>query len=249
MKTVEQTLLERRSIRRYTRDNISPEDMDFIYEAIRNTPTSYNGEQFSVIDIDNQELKVQLYELTGQKQIKTCNHFLVFCADYHKIEVLAEAKGLSAGDFVHTADGYTVGVIDASLALMSALVAAESRGLATCPIGYIRTAAPGKVSELLGLPAGVAVISGLAIGIPSEKPDMKPKEARALLIHRNRYRVDGLVDDMAAFDEEISEYNRSRSGTKTTNDWVGHIIGYYKEGAEWNILEAMRKRGFLTADK
>ena len=53
MKTVKETLLERRSIRRYERDAIPAETMEFIYEAIRNTSTSYNGQQFSVIDIDN----------------------------------------------------------------------------------------------------------------------------------------------------------------------------------------------------
>ena len=57
MKTVKETLLERRSIRRYERDAIPAETMEFIYEAIRNTSTSYNGQQFSVIDIDNQDIK------------------------------------------------------------------------------------------------------------------------------------------------------------------------------------------------
>ena len=57
MKDVKQTLLDRVSIRRYEREPIPREDMDFIFEAIRNTPTSYNGQQFSVIDIDDQNLK------------------------------------------------------------------------------------------------------------------------------------------------------------------------------------------------
>lgn len=78
MKDIKSTLLERRSIRRYEREDIPAESMDFIYEAIRNTPTSYNGQQFSVIDVDDQAIKEKIYELTGQKQIKTCRHFLLF---------------------------------------------------------------------------------------------------------------------------------------------------------------------------
>ena len=46
MKDVKDTLLERRSVRRYEREAISDEQMNLIYEAIRNTPTSYNGQQF-----------------------------------------------------------------------------------------------------------------------------------------------------------------------------------------------------------
>ena len=137
-KSVEQTLLERRSIRRYEYDPIPEGDMDFIYAAIRNTPTSYNGQQFSVIDICDQDIKQKLYEITNQKQIKTCSHFLVFVADYHKMETAWKVKGVEPSVFPATADGYTVGVIDASLALMSALVAAESRGIAGDIIRYDR---------------------------------------------------------------------------------------------------------------
>ena len=57
MKSVKESLLERRSIRRYERQPIEPEKLDFIYEAIRNAPTSYNGQQFSVIAVTDQALK------------------------------------------------------------------------------------------------------------------------------------------------------------------------------------------------
>ncbi|MDE5749251.1 MAG: nitroreductase family protein, partial [Duncaniella sp.] len=71
MKSVQETLLERRSIRRFEREQVTDGQMDLIYEAIRNTPTSYNGQQFSVIDVTDPDLKLKLYDLIGQKQIKT----------------------------------------------------------------------------------------------------------------------------------------------------------------------------------
>ena len=134
MKSVKDTLLERRSTRRYERQHISQSNLNLIYAAIRNTPTSYNGQQFSVIDVVDQDLKIKLYELTGQKQIKTCNHFMLFCADYNKITTIAQAKEIDMPLFPHTIDGVMVGIIDASLAMMSAVVAAESCGLGTCCI-------------------------------------------------------------------------------------------------------------------
>ena len=93
MKDVKTSLLERTSVRRYEREPIPQETMDMIYKAVENTPTSYNGQQFSVIDISDQELKEKLYELTNQKQLKTCNRLLIFCSDYNKITRLAEKKG------------------------------------------------------------------------------------------------------------------------------------------------------------
>ena len=244
MKDVKTTLLDRRSIRRYERDAISEDIMHFIHEAIRNTPTSYNGQQFSVIDIDDQPTKEKLYELTGQKQIKTCNHFLLFCADYNKISGIAEAKGIDMPNFAHTADGVIVGVVDAALAMMSALTAAESAGLGTCPIGYARTAAPEAIARLMKLPQGVFVVCGLAIGVPRELPDIKPKQPVDLVIHHNMYRQDNMVPELMAYDSEIKEYNATRSGSKSDNDWAEHIVSYYREAMGYNTLDALRRRGF-----
>lgn len=110
MKDVKDTLLERRSIRRYEREAVTPEQMQFIFDAIRNTPTSYNGQQYSVIDISSQELKLKLEAITGQKQIKTCSRFLLFCADYHKITLIGREKGIEIPPFAATMDGAVVGL-------------------------------------------------------------------------------------------------------------------------------------------
>lgn len=244
MKSVKDTLLERRSTRRYEHQNISQSNLNLIYAAIRNTPTSYNGQQFSVIDVFDQELKIKLYELTGQKQIKTCNHFLLFCADYNKISTIAKIKNIELPPFAHTADGIIVGIIDASLAMMSAIVAAESCGLGTCCIGYARTAAPTKIAQLLNLPNGVFVVCGLAIGIPRETNDLKPKQSKALIIHQNHYRADDMSNELLDYDSKIHQYNTSRNGTTTNNDWAKHIIEYYNEAMNYNMLDALRQQGF-----
>lgn len=244
MKDVKSTLLDRRSIRRYEREPITDEQMDFIYNAIRNTPTSYNGQQYSVIDITDQQLKERLYELTNQKQIKTCSHFLLFCADYYKITRGAHLKEIKMPSFTETTDGILVGTIDAALAMMSAVVAAESLGLGTCCIGYARTAAPKEFAEMLQLPKGVMVVCGLALGVPRELPDLKPKQPKSLVIHSDHYRTENIDRDLLDYDGVIQAYNTTRSGTTSTNDWIGHIIGYYREAMGYEMLEALRRQGF-----
>lgn len=245
MKSVNDTLLQRRSVRRYEREAITPETMEFIYQAIRNTPTSYNGQQFSVIDIDDQALKEEIYALTNQKQIKTCNHFMVFCADYHKITLLADKKGVEMPDFPKTADGVIVGVVDAALAMMSAITAAEACGLGVCPIGYARTAAPEAIAKLLKLPKGVTVVCGLAIGVPREQPDLKPKQPVGTVIMHNTYEDDAtILPGLEVYDSEIIHYNATRAGSKSDNDWCAHIIGYYKEAMKYRMLAALRNQGF-----
>lgn len=238
-------MMERRSIRRYEREPVTQEQMDFIFEAIINTPTSYNGQQFSVIDIDDQELKLKLYELTGQKQIKTCSRFLAFCADFHKITLMSGVKDVAMPPFTSTADGLIVGTVDAALAMMSAVTAAGALGLGTCCIGYARTAAPAEISSLLRLPQGVYLVCGLAIGVPREMPDLKPKQPREAMVHNNKYSDDlPLVNALEKYDAEVTAYNAVRTGSKTTNDWATHIISYYVEAMNYNMLDALRARGF-----
>ena len=83
-----------------------------------------------------------------------------------------------------------------------------------------------------------------AIGVPREMPDLKPKQPRELMIFHNAYRRDNMVPDLLKYDKEISEYNATRTGTKTDNDWAGHIIGYYREAMAYKTLDALRRRGF-----
>ncbi len=244
-KSVKDTLLERRSIRRFEREAITDEQINFIYDAIRNTPTSYNGQQFSVIDVTDQALKEQLAEVIGQKQIKTCNHFMAFCADYNKIFTFARARGLDFVDYDRTVDGLIVGTVDAALAMMSAVAAADSLNLGCCCIGYARTANPEEVSRLLGLPKDVYLVCGLSIGVPREMPDLKPKQPASLVIHHNKYRSDDLLPDLEKYDAEIRHYNQTREGAKTDNDWLTHILGYYAEGMRYNLGSFLASRGYL----
>lgn len=246
MKSVKESLLGRRSIRRYEREAIPAESMEFIYKAIENTPTSYNGQQFSVIDIDDQSLKEELYAMTNSKQLKTCNRLLIFCSDYNKITQLANRKGFEVPEFTNTMDGVFIGVIDASLAMMSAVVAAESLGLGSNCVGYLRTVDPARLAELLQLPKGVFVVCGLALGVPREDPDLKPKQGDSLMFHKNHYRqdIEKMVDELEEYDNVVKEYNRTRSGDTTTNDWCDHILDYYRHAMSYRILDYLKSQGY-----
>ena len=137
MKVIEDVLLKRTSVRRYEREKIEPEKLDLIYRAIASTPTSYNGQQYSVIAVEDQEKKELLYEIIGQKQIKTSAVFLVFCVDFNKVSLLAKAKELDFPRIQDKMDGVMVGLIDAALAMQNAVVAAQSLGSASASISLL----------------------------------------------------------------------------------------------------------------
>ena len=143
-----------------------------------------------------------------------------------------------------TIDGIFVGVIDATLAMNNALIAAQSCGLGSCCIGYTRTANPQKLAEVLHLPKGVFVVCGLAVGVPREKPDVKPKQPTGAVIHKNIYSEEGLIEKLEYYDDMIKAYNATRNGEKTDNDWCSHILDYYKDIMGYRILEYIQQQGF-----
>lgn len=244
MESVTDILTQRVTCRRYQRQGLSENQRQQIFAAIRNTPTSFNAQNYSVIYVDNQDKKEQLYGIIGQKQIKTCAAFLVFCTDFHKIEVAAADKGIEMPAVYNRLDGVIDGAINASLALMSALVTAQSLGLGTCPIGYTRTVDPAAVAAALNLPKHVMAVCGLAIGVPAEHNDLKPKQPIPLLIHINGYNSNNIQENIAEYDNHIIEYNKSRAGGTSTNDWTTHIVDYYREMLSLEMLNKLRSLGF-----
>lgn len=244
MKTVTEILTQRSTCRRYQRQGLTDSQRDQILEAIRNTPTSFNAQNYSVVYVDDQDAKLRLYDIIGQKQIKTCAAFLVFCIDFHKLQTGAAAKGLEMPAVYDCLDGVVDGTINASLALMSALVTAESLGLGTCPIGYARTVNPEAVAETLGLPQHCMAVCGLAIGVPAEHNDLKPKQPLDLLVHHNHYHTEDMAQRIAQYDSVVADYNQTRSGATTSNDWVGHMVEYYKEMHSLQMLLRLKSLGF-----
>ena len=243
MRNIIETILDRRSVRRYERQAIEEEKKQLIYNAITTSPTSHNGQQFSVIAIEDQALKEQIYELTHQQQIKTCALFLVFCSDYHKMDVYARSKGMELPPIQQTLDGILVGAVDATIAMSNARIMAEGLGLGCCCIGYIRTAAPEALSDLLQLPEGVAVICGLTIGYPRQIPDIRPKQEQSLFIHHNRYNDEGMVEKFEKYDDQIGRHNESHTLAAYIK-WSDQMKDYYEESINKHTMAYFTRQGY-----
>ena len=146
--------------------------------------------------------------------------------------------------FESTIDGYTVGVIDASMAMMSAVTAAESLGLGCCCVGYVRTADPRRISDMLGLPEGVSIVCGLTIGYPREMPDLKPKLPVEAVVHEGRDMPDEEAGSAAGDIPPASRRVQPQPDRPldTDNDWAGHIADYHRHSMEHGIGEYLEKQ-------
>lgn len=249
MNQVVETMLAHRSIRNYSQQPVSDEDLDTIIRSVQAAPSWVNGQHVTIIAIKDPERRKTMAELAGnQKHIIEAPVFLIFCADFHRIKVACEIEGIEFKAAVNP-DLLLVGSVDVGIALGNAITVAESLGLGTVPIGGIRRS-PLEYIELLNLPEYVIPVSGLCIGYPSEIPEMVPRLPKAAVFHEEKYKEN--------VEEEIKEFNQiHREATKGRQSggstWTQRMANFYKDPFYVNdyykdVGKMMKQQGFLKSE-
>ncbi len=240
-KTIE-TITNHRSIRKYTEQELEPEQLTAILEAARAMPTSVHGQQLSIIVVKDVERKQKISELAGnQVWIAQAPVFLVFVMDMNKTAKAGEKTGLK--QVVHeSAEGVLVSSFDAGLAMGAAIVAAESLGLGIVPIGAIRQN-PQEMIDLLHLPENTFPVAGLVVGHPVDNSAQKPRMEAKGFIHKETYNDKAVTEAVREFDGTMAEYYRNR-GDKDS-DWSSQISSLYKSAYYPKVYPILKSQGFL----
>ncbi len=244
MNEVLNTLTDHRSIRSYTDEAVSDAQIDQIIQAVQSAPTSINGQQVTVITVQDKERKKKISELAGgQPWIDQAPVFLLFCADFNRAKIALEELNNIELKVTDGLESVLVGAVDAGIALGTATAAAESLGLGTVPIGAVR-GKPDELIELLELPKYVFPVSGLVIGHPADRSAKKPRLPQAAVHHKETYQAEQLKPLIEAYDEQMSEYMKQRTNGKETRNWSQGIAAYYQRLYYPHIREMLEKQGF-----
>lgn len=240
-------ILSHRSVRDYLSHAVPEHVIELAIAAAQSAPSSSNLQAWSVIAVEDKEIKYRLNAVAGnQRQIVQAPVLLVWLADLARARNIAEERGGTAEGLDYV-ESFLLGVIDAALAAQNAVVALESLGLGTCYIGAIRND-PETVASELGLPEGVFPVFGLTVGYPDPaKPaDIKPRLAQEAIVYRNRY-------DPAAHRAALDAYNKALGTFQAEQampriDWteqVGNRIGTVAALKGRHVLKGViRKLGF-----
>lgn len=249
-------LARRATVREFDPDaEVPDETVREIIDAGRKAPTSGTTQMYSFVWIRDQETRVRIHDLCdrGTEQVEEATHFLLVCIDLRRIRLLLEHRGHGFG--VTPAMGLLEGSVDASLAAMNAMTAAESRGYGVCPIGNILNNLDSVAAEV-DLPRGVMPIFGLCIGVPrhGEARENAPRVPLDAVLHDGGYE-----DPSAELLEECYESMDEMCGDSvyggSNRTWDGTLERYWGPDGFMNsrediLLDAMRQQGFFegTAD-
>lgn len=239
------TIKNHRSIRQYLDKDISDEMVDEIVKSAQAMPNSINGQQTSVIVVRDKKKKEKLAELVGNQQhVAKAPVFLVFVMDFYRTHLAGEKTGLK--QVIHEdIEGILAGSVDVGIALGASVVAAESLGLGTVPIGGIRKN-PEEVIEILGLPKYTFPVVGLVIGYPADESHKKPRVPFNSFKHNESYDVKAVDDSIEVYDEEMSKYLSEIGRSEQETNWSTFTSRIYQSVYYPKVKDAIDKQGLKT---
>lgn len=221
-----------------------------LIDAGRKAPTSGTLQMYSFIWIREQSTRETVHELCdrGTVQIEEASHFLLVCIDLRRIRQLLEQRDRQFK--ISPKMGLLEGAIDASLAAMATMVAAESRGYGVCPIGNILNGLP-EIANAVDAPDGVLPIYGLCIGKPrhGSATENAPRIPLEAVLHEETYR-DSSDETLEACYEAMNQmYGDSVYGDEA-REWQETVDRYWGTSGFMNqreetLLQALRQQGFF----
>lgn len=241
-----ETILNHRSVRKFTEQSLTQEQIHQIVEAAQSASTSSFIQAYSIIGVSNPEKKKKLAELAGnQSYVENNGHTFVFCADLYRHEVAAEMEGKNISETLGSTEKFMVSLIDAALAAQNASIAAESMGLGICYIGGIRNNL-NEVSELLKTPDHVIPLFALVVGYPDQQTDKKPRAPFHHIYHEDEYEQDKeqYKKELLEYNAQISEYYKERTAGKRADTWTSQMVGMLEQKSRLYMKDFVTKKKF-----
>lgn len=194
--------LERTSVRNFTDEKMTDNEIKIITDVINNAPTSTNTQQFSAIILLDQELKQFVSTNNwGQKHIAESAAFIVFVADRTKVNYITNLKNVKpTDDMVH--HEFMRSVVDATIAATYAHDALIHMDFGVTFVGGI-LAFGNELAKQLNLPETAFPVVGLSIGRPSKVNPVKPKMNKVFI---NKYNKDESINEAIRYNDETVQY-------------------------------------------
>ena len=237
-------LLNHSSVRRFTKQPVTDQQLYAMISAAQMASTSSNVQAYSVIQITDPDKRKHLAELTGnQRHVEESPLFLVWCADLHRLRLAYGLHSDPEEAYFNTAESMIVATVDTALAAQNAAVSAESMGMGIVYIGGIRNQIR-AVTELLDLPAFVYPVFGMCIGYPDKRSGIKPRLPLEAVLHHDKYDTTNWNKLLESYDQTMNEYILQRTGGKVNRTWTKDMKDKYSTPTRMHMKAYLEEQGF-----
>lgn len=175
-----QDIRERRSIRRYTSQEVEPEKLAEVLAAAGWSPSWGNSQCWEIVVVRDQGLKEQLAGILSPKNPATkamvnAPVVLAICGKMQKAGWYNDRQVTRYQDWLL----YDLGLMSQTLCL-----AAHRLGLGTVIVGSFEH---GRAEELLQVPAGFELVALIPLGYPDHAPSPPARRAVADFVHYEHF--------------------------------------------------------------
>lgn len=240
----------RRTIRRYTAEDVSDETLNRLLTLASRTQTMGGLQLYSVVTTRDAAMKRRLAPLHfGQPMVTEAPVVLTFCADYHRTTAWCNCRRANPGydnllSFLNAAT-------DALLFCQTFCTLAEAEGLGLCYLGTTLYN-PLGIIEALRLPRLVMPVATITLGHPAEvPPTLTERLPITAILHAEHYAPatpETIDRDYAAKEAMAQNQAFVRENHKETLAQVFTDVRYTRRDCEAmsrTMTEALRRQGFL----
>jgi nitroreductase len=161
------SILNRRSIRRYQKKEIPQGVLLQILEAGRQAPSAVNRQPIRFVIVTDPSILKELCDTVITRFVKEAPVAIVGCAD---------VKSLMTGKWA---------VVDATIAMENMVIAAWALGIGSCWIGACNEQ---KVKDMIKIPKDWKVVALLTMGYPDEQPKQRKKKSIEEMFNFNLFK-------------------------------------------------------------
>ncbi|HEY9206023.1 MAG TPA: nitroreductase family protein [Candidatus Methanoperedens sp.] len=163
----------RRSIRKFKDSIIKEEIIEELLDAAQMAPSAGNLQARDFIVVSNKITKQKLAQAAlDQSFIERAPVVIVVVANIDRSSRIYKSRGK------------LYAIQDATAAVMNLLLAAHTKGLATCWVGAFDEYA---VSDILGIPPSATPIAIIPVGYSDENPAAPPRMGLDKVVHRETW--------------------------------------------------------------
>jgi nitroreductase len=169
-----EAIKKRRSVRAYTSEKVSDEDVERLIEAARWAPSAGNIQPWEFIIVKNAETKRRLSDAAlRQTFIEKAPVVIVVCADVTRSSWGYGSRGTNLYCLQDTA-----------AATENMLLAAQALGLATCWVGAFHEDA---VAKAINAPRNLRPVAIVPVGRPAEKTSAPQKRSLREIVKYEKF--------------------------------------------------------------
>ena len=212
------------SCRRFKPERLPLELMRTLSALALSSPSKSDLQQRDIVIVRDPAKREALNKLlAGQEWIASAPELIMFCGNNRRQRQWHDWRGHPfANDHL---DAFFNAAVDAGIALSAFIVAAEARGLGTCPISAVRNVSQ-QVSDILSLPEHVFAVAGLGLGWPAEpvRTAVNLRMPLEATVHVDAYDDEATKASIAAYDHRRHALQPARS--QRAPERFGHAEPY-----------------------